>query len=199
MSYKRQKVIEEAFKLIYEKGYNGVGINEIVTAASVPKGSFYYYFETKEKLALETIHYYYKFFLTALKHILNNEAVPPLERLANLNQFLLDTYSDPWRLAHGCYGGNLASEMGDTNEAIRELLDMYFENHRGIIARCLHEAHKVGDLPPALDPDKFADFMVNAYEGALIKMKLSKKLDPLHHYIKMVELLMNYTTPAIVE
>ena len=102
MSYKRQKVIEEAFKLIYEKGYNGVGINEIVTAASVPKGSFHYYFETKENLALETIHYYYNYFLAALKHILTNQSTQPLERLNKLNQFLIDTYSDPWRMEHGC-------------------------------------------------------------------------------------------------
>lgn len=191
MSYKRQKVIEEAFKLIYEKGYNGVGINEIVTVAGVPKGSFYYYFETKEKLALETIDYYFKFFLSALKHILNRSSSPPMERIHRLNQFFVDTYSDPWRMAHGCYGGNLAAEMGDSNEAMRELLDKYFGDYRSLIAQCLQEAQEMGDLPATLSPDEFACFMVNAYEGALINMKLSKTLDPLHNYIKMVELLLD--------
>lgn len=190
MSYKRQTVIEEAFKLIYQKGYNGVGINEIVKAAVVPKGSFYYYFETKENLALETIHYYYNYFLKALRHILTHSNVAPLDRIAQLNQFYLDTYSDPWRMAHGCYGGNLAAEMGADNEAIRTLLDQYFKDNCNLIAQCLRDAQAAGELSDAVDADELAMFMVNAYQGALLQMQLSKKLDPLNNYVKTTDRLL---------
>ena len=41
---KREMILEKASTLFSQKGYFGVGINEIVSACDIPKGSFYHYF-----------------------------------------------------------------------------------------------------------------------------------------------------------
>ncbi|WP_235330834.1 TetR/AcrR family transcriptional regulator [Pantoea agglomerans] len=46
----RQHIIDVARAIITHKGYSAVGISEIVKAADIPKGSFYYYFPSKERL-----------------------------------------------------------------------------------------------------------------------------------------------------
>ncbi len=49
ISDKRQKIIDTAKNIILGKGFTAVGLNEILTTASVPKGSFYHYFKSKEQ------------------------------------------------------------------------------------------------------------------------------------------------------
>ena len=40
----REHILDVAQRIIGKKGYAAVGLTEILTAANVPKGSFYYYF-----------------------------------------------------------------------------------------------------------------------------------------------------------
>lgn len=51
----RNKIIETALQLFEAKGYHGVSINEIVTAAETSKGGFYHHFASKDEL-LYVIH-----------------------------------------------------------------------------------------------------------------------------------------------
>ena len=45
----RQHILETGQRIIVGKGFASVGLNEILTTAGVPKGSFYHYFESKEQ------------------------------------------------------------------------------------------------------------------------------------------------------
>ncbi|BDZ31570.1 TetR/AcrR family transcriptional regulator [Lactiplantibacillus sp. WILCCON 0030] len=49
----RKKLIENADRLLFEKGYQQMSIVDITKASGVAKGTFYNYFETKEALLLE--------------------------------------------------------------------------------------------------------------------------------------------------
>ena len=51
----REKILSAAQSLIELRGYSALGVAEICKAADVPKGSFYYFFESKEALALAVI------------------------------------------------------------------------------------------------------------------------------------------------
>ncbi len=44
----RQSILDIAKPIILGKGFSAVGLNEILGAADVPKGSFYHYFKSKE-------------------------------------------------------------------------------------------------------------------------------------------------------
>lgn len=54
----RQRLICCAAELFWKNGYSATGINEILTQTGLPKGSFYFYFKSKDELAVEVITYY---------------------------------------------------------------------------------------------------------------------------------------------
>lgn len=50
----KDKIVEAAWGLFHEKGYDSTTIEDIIAAAGISKGSFYYYFDKKDTL-LNTI------------------------------------------------------------------------------------------------------------------------------------------------
>lgn len=54
----KQRIMEAGIKLIDENGFKSTSINDIVEAIGVTKGTFYYYFASKEEL-LKDIHLLY--------------------------------------------------------------------------------------------------------------------------------------------
>lgn len=50
----RQKIYDTAFRLITEKGFENVTIEEISKESGVAKGLFYHYFKSKEDIVIET-------------------------------------------------------------------------------------------------------------------------------------------------
>ncbi len=64
----RQHIIDVARAIITHKGYSAVGISEIVKAADIPKGSFYYYFPSKEAFAEALLEHYFSHYLLEVEH-----------------------------------------------------------------------------------------------------------------------------------
>ncbi len=46
----REKIINTAWKLFYEEGFGETTINDIIREADISKGTFYYYFRSKDDL-----------------------------------------------------------------------------------------------------------------------------------------------------
>ena len=69
---KKTEILEKGAEIIYKKGFNNTGINEILEASGVPKGSFYFYFRNKEDFGLQLIdHFLVRFLVSAQDHLLN--------------------------------------------------------------------------------------------------------------------------------
>ena len=54
----KARLVAGAAELFWRQGYNATGLSEILQAARLPKGSFYFYFEGKRDLAAAVIEYY---------------------------------------------------------------------------------------------------------------------------------------------
>ena len=50
----KSRIVAAAWQLFYEKGYNGTTVDDIIALSDTSKGSFYYYFSTKDEL-LDTL------------------------------------------------------------------------------------------------------------------------------------------------
>ena len=48
---KRDLILSKGAQVMTRRGYHGTGVQEIVQAAGIPKGSFYHYFASKEDFA----------------------------------------------------------------------------------------------------------------------------------------------------
>ena len=50
----KTRIVSAAWQLFYEKGYDQTTVDDIIALSGTSKGSFYYYFSTKDEL-LETL------------------------------------------------------------------------------------------------------------------------------------------------
>src|SRR6185437_8398902 len=62
----RENLLNQGVTMLMEQGYHGTGLQEILDAVNIPKGSFYNYFGSKENFGAEVIQHYIDPFITQL-------------------------------------------------------------------------------------------------------------------------------------
>jgi TetR/AcrR family transcriptional regulator, transcriptional repressor for nem operon len=181
----KNRILEVGAGIIHLKGFHNTGIQEILQAAGVPKGSFYNYFSNKEDFGLQLIDYFMGFFSSISEPILENPAFSPLEKIKKILELFMDLFQSK-DFAYGCPIGNLAQEMGDLSPVFREKLKSALENMVDTYAGMLAEARIRGEISRNLDVRKAAYFLVSSWHGALIHMKAVKSLEPLENHKQFI-------------
>ncbi|PZQ52704.1 MAG: hypothetical protein DI556_02685 [Rhodovulum sulfidophilum] len=151
------------------KGYEGVGIGPVLAAAGVPKGSFYHFFRSKEDFACAIVDAYAAHYTARRGATLEDAARPPLARLERYFAALVEEAAEDPR--GGCVYGVLAQNTARQSEPIRAKVRACFDAWQAAVAAVLAEARDAGDLPPDFDAEGTAAFLIEAYEGALIRAK----------------------------
>ena len=173
--------MDSAGELLHEKGFNAVGISEICDRAGVNKGSFYYFFPSKRKLALDVVDSLWHDSREFLEQALLGEG-PPLDRLRRYFDRLLEYHiascSEHGRQI-GCPLGNMALEVSTQDTLLRDRLMQAFEGHIGYLERLLREAHSRGDLPETSDPRRLAESLVALIQGKIMLSKMRDDTAPL--------------------
>ena len=181
----RSLLLEKGAEIIHQKGFHHTGINEILAAVGVPKGSFYFYFKSKEEFGLELIEYFMEKYLARADVHLADPRVPYLERFRNfLDEFLAIFAANCY--IGGCPIGNFALEMSDLNENFRKKLVESFERMKQRVVQFLGPAQQEGELPVNVDIDEMADFIVNSWEGALMRIKVVRTPAQMELFYKIV-------------
>ena len=117
-------------KYVHQKGFNNAGLQEILKEANVPKGSFYFYFKSKEQFGLEIIDVYLKFFEKDIGGDLFNKSIGGIKRIRNFFRTTMRELENA-NYSGGCPIGNLSLEMGDLNENFRvKLSEAFFYDGR---------------------------------------------------------------------
>lgn len=174
----RELLLRAGLETLTEKGFSAVGIDEILKRVSVPKGSFYHYFTSKEAFGLALIDRYGAFFAHKLDRHFLNQKLSPLKRL---DAFIDDAKEGMARFDYtrGCLIGNLGQEMGSLPESFRATLKATFEDWQTRFASCLIEAQAAGELSSKADVQQLASFFWIGWEGAVLRAKLERSSEPL--------------------
>jgi TetR/AcrR family transcriptional repressor of nem operon len=108
---------------------------------------------------------------------LADETVEPLTRLRAHFEFLRDE-TTRHGFTRGCLFGNFGAEIADHSETIRVTVQEALQQWAAAIAATLKEAQLAGSLRPDLDPEKTAGFLLDAWEGCLIRARANRSDDP---------------------
>ncbi len=181
----RDRIIETGAEIIHRKGFNHTGIQEILNAASVPKGSFYNYFKSKDEFGLQIIDYFSERFKQIAKETLEDTRISPLSRIYAFLTALME-YFESQNYAGGCPIGNLAQEMGDLSPIFREKLGEAIDRMIDAYKHVLAAAQNDGKISKSLDIQDTAAFIVAGWHGAIIQMKLTQSLAPLKNHRRFV-------------
>ncbi|RUR33785.1 TetR/AcrR family transcriptional regulator [Vreelandella nanhaiensis] len=174
----RDKLIDSGAELITQQGYNATGINAVLKACGVPKGSFYHYFSSKEDFGLAVIEHFANDYDASLVALLEDPMTPPLERLRRY--FAVSrAYMSERDHTTGCLIGNLGQELAGQSVRFREALNHAFQRWEARFAHCLQAAQAQGALTSALDPHQLASFILSGWEGAILRAKTLKSDAPM--------------------
>ncbi|MCQ8187569.1 TetR/AcrR family transcriptional regulator [Streptomyces rugosispiralis] len=169
----REKILSAARSLIELRGYSALGVAEICKAAGVPKGSFYYFFESKEALALAVIDEHWAAQREGWTRVLNGDA-RPLERLRRLfeeTETAQRVGQQSCGTVSGCMFGNLTLEMSNQTEAVRGRLQEIFESQVEMVDSVIAEAAERDEVT-VTDTREAARSVVAQLEGQVLFAKL---------------------------
>ena len=175
-------LLDHGVQLMLERGYHNTGIHDLLAAAGVPKGSFYHHFKNKEDFGLQVISQYADDGYAEINRVLGDKGQPPLVRLQRLFEGFRADYERRF-CRDGCLLGNLGQEMADINDTFRVRIESHLERWTARIALCLDEAVVSGDLGTDVDTTMLAGTLLDAYEGALLRMKLVKNTAPVQAFL----------------
>ena len=108
---KRERIIEAANALIYQRGYNQTSFTDIAEASGLPRGNFYYYFKSKDEILSAVIEHR----LSGIRDMLKQWEVEFPDARSRLKRFvqMLRNSSDEL-VRYGCPIGSLNAELGKT-------------------------------------------------------------------------------------
>ena len=172
----REQIVEAGLKTLLQKGFNACGVRDITDAAGVPTGSFYNHFTSKEALGAEIVERYAR--ENPRRKALKDKTLPPLERLRRHFAGLNEMYAD-LGYGRGCLLGNFSAELADQSPLIRERLAALSASWTRDIEEAVRDAQADGAISSRTDPADLAAFLLDSYEGALLRARVEKSGAPL--------------------
>jgi TetR/AcrR family transcriptional repressor of nem operon len=168
----RQHIIDTGMAIILGKGYSAVGLNEILGAAGVPKGSFYHYFPSKEGFGEALLADYVADYLARLDALLAAPGTAAQRLMAYWDSWI-ETGADD-SASCSCLVVKLSGEVADMSEAMRLALLNGTNLIIARIAACLRAGGADGSLPAHAEPDDMAQTLYQMWLGAALLTKLRR-------------------------
>lgn len=172
----RSRILAEGRALVLANGFGGLGLTELLTASGVPKGSFYYYFASKEAFGCAMLNDYVADYLTALDAIIARPD-PAAQRLNSFFSAALG--GEAGSMADRCLVVKLAAEIADLSEGMRHVLDQGVNAVCDRLAALLRAGIEDGSITPQDNPGSAAALLYSQWLGAAIIAKLSRSAIPL--------------------
>ena len=159
------------------KGFSAVGLNEILTEAKVPKGSFYHYFSSKDAFGEALLSSYFDDYLADMDAALGQSGLSMAQRLLN--------YFDLWRANQSfldcqgkCLAVKLAAEVADLSEAMRAVLNGGTSAIIARLAAAIDSGIAEGSLAVDDSPAQVAQSLYQLWLGASVMVKIVRGTAP---------------------
>jgi TetR/AcrR family transcriptional repressor of nem operon len=182
----REDIIQSGYELFYDKGYGVTGIHEITSKIGIPKGSFYNHFKSKEEFGMAVLDFYLNSNEEVLKKTLLSNKNSPLTNLKKYFVNFIEIQENVYHSTRGCLMGNMTAELADVNPIFQEKTKAGFENATAIFEACLENAKELEEVKKEMDTHQTANFLMNSWQGAVLRMKAEKTTEPLNNFYKVI-------------
>jgi len=163
----RERVVEVAAKLFREKGFDGIGVADLMKGAGLTHGGFYGQFGSKEDLLVEACGKALEGSLAGWSRL---AVGTPREQLGKI----VGSYLSPAHRANpgkGCSMTTLAADAPRVGPAVRQTLTQGARAQIGMLT----ELH--GKLDPDAAPDEQRRRAIAAYAGMVGAMMLARAVE----------------------
>ncbi|KVQ26589.1 TetR/AcrR family transcriptional regulator [Burkholderia cepacia] len=186
----RQHILNIAKPIMLHKGFSAVGLNEILAAAGIPKGSFYHYFGSKEAFGEALLEAYFDSYHAHLDNLLKHQAGTGAERLMTYWRNWLHTQcaDDP---QGKCLAVKLGAEVSDLSEAMRAVLRQGTSQIIERLAAGIEAGLADGSLSGIADPSHTAAILYEMWLGATLLEKIHRDRKPLERAMVETRRMLN--------
>ena len=171
----RDRLIESARFLFWERGYAGTSMSELLAHAEVNSGSFYHFFDSKEALLRAVLEQYIDLLRPMVVDPAFATTPKPLERifaiLAGYRERILMT-----NCTFGCPLGRLALEVDPENAPAHKLIAQNFQGWIEAVRECLVEMKPL--LARGTDIDALSTFVLVTMEGGVMLSRSYRTVEP---------------------
>lgn len=173
----REKILATGQRIMGGKGFSAVGLNEVLAAAGVPKGSFYHYFGSKDAFGEALLEGYFEAYVADMERIFRqpgkNKAVQLEDYFAAWqgNQSFEDCQGK-------CLAVKLGAEVADLSDSMRSALDRGTAAIIASMAEAIEAGQAEGSLPVQGDAKALAQSLYQLWLGASIMVKIVRTPQP---------------------
>ncbi|SEW16379.1 transcriptional regulator, TetR family [Chryseobacterium wanjuense] len=173
----RLTILQKAFELIYENGYQTTSVDEIIATTQVTKGAFYYHFKTKDEMGLAIIR---ELMIPNFKNTFIEpfqDSVNPLDTIYNLMYNLL-MENEALKVEYGCPASNFTQEMAPWNIDFTKALNELSLQWEKAMIDAIEKGRKNGVIKSSVNAKEVAVFTLSGYWGVrnLGKLENSKSV-----------------------
>ena len=175
----REALIQAGIEQISTHGYHGTGIKQILDEVNVPKGSFYNFFASKEAFVGEVIAHYSQDLLQQLDDFIKGpgQSLSAKEQLQSIYEFSLNKVAKS-DFKQGCLIGAMSSEIASESTECREQLKLATRKWVAFFIERISQGQAAGEFRQDVSAKELASVYWATWEGSLIKMKMSNRLEP---------------------
>jgi TetR/AcrR family transcriptional repressor of nem operon len=176
----REGLIHAAVHLFHERGYNATSVQDIVSEAGVPKGTFYNYFDSKEALAIAASDVTYPRFMSLL---VLEASTSPSVRLRQYFQAVSKELQQ-FEYRRGCLVGNFASEITNATPALKQRVTEHLDDATSRMSVVIEQGQKAGDIKADIPSMDLARFLLNSLYGAILRSKTETTDRPMRLFLR---------------
>jgi TetR/AcrR family transcriptional repressor of nem operon len=174
----KEAIIEHAEEVFRKQGFDGTSVQDITDAAGVPKGSFYNHFDSKQSLAAEVVRRYG--LGTDIRSLI--ESGDPLDRLRVHFAGVIERTGSTG-LEYGCLLGTFAADVTTAGEKVKAETNKAFASWTALLASVIAEAQAAGKVSLKHSPQDLATYVIDAFEGATLRAKITGDPSILTHFL----------------
>lgn len=166
-----------------------MGLNELLKTASVPKGSFYHYFSSKEDFGCKLLEQYLTQYVARLDDILNTDGADARARLMQFWSLWVSSQTSGDTCAQ-CLIVKIGAEIADVSDEMRELLERGTSQIGERLAQAIACGQADHSISHAVQPDLLGPALYKMWLGASLMAKLSRTREPFLNAMETTELLL---------
>ncbi|UXV17495.1 TetR/AcrR family transcriptional regulator [Pseudomonas fluorescens] len=173
----RQAILDTAQLIVGRKGFSAVGLNEILQAADVPKGSFYHYFNSKDAFGVVLLDTYFDHYVKGIEQLFQQPELSGCAKLMRYWQTWVDNQTGCTD-AGKCLAVKLGAEVSDLSEPMRLALQRGTARTIALLAQALLEGVEDGSLTVQQPPQRLAQRLYALWLGTSVMSKITRTSAP---------------------
>lgn len=187
----RQTILDTAQVIVGRKGFSAVGLNEILQAADVPKGSFYHYFTSKDGFGVVLLDTYFDHYVHGMQQLFDQQGLSQHAKLMRYWDAWIDNQTGCTE-AGKCLAVKLGAEVSDLSEPMRLALQHGTSRTIALLAVALQRGVEDGSLRLQSPPQDLAQQLYALWLGSSVMSKITLTSAPFDEALRLTRQLLGH-------